>query len=49
MMLYSIIEVADQAIKDKLVQTCDNQPFIAKSPYGRLFLEDDQRWWGSFS
>jgi nitroreductase len=49
MMLYSIIEVADQEIKDKLVQTCDNQPFIAKSPYVLLFLADYQRWWDYFS
>ena len=30
MMLYSIIEVEDQALKDRLAVTCDNQPFIAK-------------------
>ena len=44
MMLYSIIEVEDQAIKDRLVVTCDNQPFIAKAPYILLFLADYQRW-----
>lgn len=45
MMLYSIIEVEDQTIKDRLVQTCDNQPFIAKSPFVLVFLADYQRWW----
>ena len=30
MMLYSIIEVEDQTVKDKLVKSCDNQPFRAK-------------------
>ena len=30
MMLYSIIEVNDQAAKDTLARTCDNQPFIAR-------------------
>ena len=45
MMLYSIIEVEDQEIKEKLVLTCDNQPFIAKSPFVLLFLADYQRWW----
>jgi FMN reductase (NADPH)/FMN reductase [NAD(P)H] len=44
MMLYSIIEVDDQALKDRLADTCDHQPFIAKSPYVLLFLADYQRW-----
>lgn len=44
MMLYSIIEVADQATKDALVRSCDNQPFIAKAPLVLLFLADYQRW-----
>jgi nitroreductase len=45
MMLYSIIEVEDQALKNQLAQTCDNQPFIAKAPYVLLFLVDYQRWY----
>ena len=45
MMLYSIIEVEDQSLKEKLVETCDNQPFIAKSPFVLVFLADYQRWW----
>ena len=44
MMLYSILDVTDQAIKDKLAKTCDNQPFIAKAPLVWLFLADYQRW-----
>jgi FMN reductase (NADPH)/FMN reductase [NAD(P)H] len=44
MMLYSIIEVKDQSAKDKLVKTCDNQPFIARAPLVLLFLADYQRW-----
>ena len=44
MMLYSIIEVEDQALKDRLAETCDHQPFIAKAPYLLLFLADYQRW-----
>ncbi len=44
MMLYSIIEVKDQAAKDTLAKTCDNQPFIAKAPLVLLFLADYQRW-----
>lgn len=45
MMLYSILEVADQSRKDRLVATCDNQPFIAKAPLVLIFLADMQRWY----
>jgi nitroreductase len=44
MMLYTIIEVEDQVLKDKLAETCDHQPFIAQAPYVLLFLADYQRW-----
>jgi nitroreductase len=44
MMLYSIIEIKDQAIKDTLAKTCDNQPFIATAPLVLLFAADYQRW-----
>ncbi len=44
MMLYSIIDVTDQAIKDTLARTCDNQPFIATAPLVWLFVADYQRW-----
>ncbi len=42
-MLYSIIEVEDQTLKDRLVNSCDNQPFISSSPLVLLFLADFQR------
>ena len=45
MMLYSIIDISDQALKDKLAETCDHQPFIAKAPLVLLFLADYQRWY----
>lgn len=48
MMLYSIIEVVDQGAKDRLVRTCDNQPFIARAPLVLLFLADFQRWYDYF-
>jgi FMN reductase (NADPH)/FMN reductase [NAD(P)H] len=44
MMLYSIIDITDQSIKDTLAQTCDDQPFIAEAPMVWLFLADYQRW-----
>lgn len=49
MMLYSIIEVADQGKKETLVKSCDNQPFIAKAPLVLLFLADMERWNDYFS
>lgn len=44
MMLYTILQITDQTIKDRLALTCDNQPFIAKAPWVLLFLADYQRW-----
>jgi FMN reductase (NADPH)/FMN reductase [NAD(P)H] len=44
MMLYSIIRVQDQRLKDRLAVTCDDQPFIAIAPLVLLFLADYQRW-----
>ena len=48
LMLYSIVEVTDQRIKNKLVKSCDNQPFIARAPLVWLFLADYQRWFDYF-
>ena len=48
LMMYSMIQVSDQKIKDKLVKTCDNQLHIAKAPLVLLFLADMQRWWDYF-
>src|SRR5665648_29342 len=44
MQLYSIIQVEDQALKDRLAVTCDDQPFIAKAPWVLIFVADLQRW-----
>jgi FMN reductase (NADPH)/FMN reductase [NAD(P)H] len=48
MTLYSIIDVTDQKLKDKLSVTCDNQPFIAKAPLVLVFTADYQRWYDLF-
>ena len=44
MMLYSIIDVTDEKIKERLSETCDNQAFIAKAPMVLIFLADYQKW-----
>ena len=44
LMLYSIIDVADRALKERLAVTCDDQPFIAKAPWVLVFVADYQKW-----
>ena len=43
MYLYSIIDVTEQAVKDKLAILCDDQTFIAKAPLVLIFLADYQK------
>jgi nitroreductase len=45
MMLYAILEIEDQQLKERLAETCDHQPFIARAPYVLIFLADYQRWY----
>lgn len=42
--LYTILDVTDQALKDKLAVTCDNQPFIAAAPLVLIFCADCKYW-----
>lgn len=44
LMLYSIIEVADPALKARLAETCDDQPFVARAPLVLVFVADLQKW-----
>ena len=30
--LYTILDITDQELKEKLAESCDHQPFIAKAP-----------------
>jgi nitroreductase len=48
MMLYSIVELDSQDLKDRLSETCDHQPFIAKAPWVLLYLADFQRQYDYF-
>ncbi|QSX06297.1 nitroreductase family protein [Sedimentibacter sp. zth1] len=48
MSLYSIINITDQNIKDKLSVTCDNQPFIKNAKMVLIFCADYSRWYKSF-
>ena len=49
MMLYSIIEVEDSALKERLAVTCDDQPFIATAPWVLLFVADYQRYFDFYA
>lgn len=46
--LYTILDITDQDIKDKLAISCDNQPFIAKAPMVLIFCADFQKWYDAF-
>lgn len=42
--LYTILDITDQALKDRLAETCDHQPFIAKASMVLIFCADFQKW-----
>ncbi len=46
--LYTILDITDQALKDKLAVSCDNQPFIAKAPMVLVFCADLLKWLDAF-
>lgn len=48
LMLYSILDITDQKLKDTLAVTCDHQPFIATAPMVLVFLADYRRWYRKF-
>lgn len=48
MTLYTILDITDQAIKDQLAVTCDNQPFIATAKLLLVFCADYRRWYDLF-
>jgi len=47
--LYTILDIEDQAIKDELAICCDNQDFIARAPVVLVFLADCRKWYDCFS
>ena len=46
--LYTIIDVTDKALKERLAVTCDNQPFIAEADMVLVFVADCQKWYDGF-
>jgi len=47
--LYTILDITDQAEKDSLAVTCDNQPFIAKAQMVLIFCADCQKWYDAYA
>jgi nitroreductase len=41
---YTILDVRDQSVKDRLAVLCDHQPFIAAAQLVLVFLADTRRW-----
>ena len=46
--LYTIIDITDEKIKARLVETCDNQPFIASAKMVLIFCADCKKWYDGF-
>ena len=46
--LYTIIDVTDPAIKARLVDSCDHQPFIAEGKMVLVFCADCRKWYKAF-
>lgn len=46
--LYTILDITDQELKERLAVTCDNQPFIARAPMVLIFCADMQKWVDAF-
>ena len=46
--LYTILDITDQALKDRLAETCDHQPFIAGAEMVLIFCADCRRWFDAY-
>lgn len=46
--LYTMIDVTDPGKKERLAESCDHQPFIAKAPLVLVFCADCRRWYMAY-
>lgn len=46
--LYTILDITSQEIREKLAESCDHQPFIAKAEMVLVFLADCSKWYEAF-
>jgi nitroreductase len=47
--LYTLLDITEQEVKDRLAVLCDNQPFVASAPMVIVFLADCRRWLDSYA
>ncbi len=47
--LYTILDITDQALKNKLAVSCDNQPFIATAKMLLIFCADCKKWYDAYT
>lgn len=46
--LYTILDITDQALKERLVETCDHQPMIAQAKMVLIFCADCKKWYDAY-
>ena len=46
--LYTILDITDQSIKNRLVETCDHQPMIAQAKMVLIFCADCKKWYDAY-
>ena len=46
--LYTILDITDPELKQRLAETCDHQPFIATGKMVLIFCADCQKWYDAF-
>lgn len=46
--LYTILDITEPALKEALVQTCDEQPMIAQAKMVLIFCADCRKWYDAF-
>lgn len=48
MTMFTILDITDPELKNKLSESCDHQPFIANAPMVLVFCADVKRWMDVF-
>ena len=46
--LYTVIDVTDREVREKLAKSCDNQPFIAEGKMVLVFCADCLKWYQAY-
>ena len=46
--LYTIIHVTEQALKERLAESCDHQSFISQAPLVLVFCADYRKWYRAY-